>query len=251
MKNCTITLGANAMEITPEGSTQVELLQRDHINSVIPNNFLKKPNNADVYYASPSSSFSIGDTVTGADSGATGIIVAFIGTVGLQLSDVVGEFIPGENLLYNTVYTGVGTSAAPGTWLGVSGATTGSGTGISFDVTDTLGTYDSITIANPGIGYQVGDTVTILGTSLGGATPANDLVITIGGDTATSGKVVSQSFDNEWIYHHPTMTVITVVMENNDIFRIELQDVTNQATWNLGTEASLNAAVAAINAWLP
>jgi hypothetical protein len=37
----------------------------------------------------------------------------------------------------------------------------------------------SISIQNPGSGYAVGDTVKILGTSLGGTTPANDLNLTV------------------------------------------------------------------------
>jgi hypothetical protein len=37
----------------------------------------------------------------------------------------------------------------------------------------------SISIQNPGTGYAVGDTVKILGTSLGGTTPTNDLNLTV------------------------------------------------------------------------
>ena len=40
-------------------------------------------------------------------------------------------------------------------------------------------TTTSISIQNPGSGYAVGDTLKILGTSLGGATPANDLALTV------------------------------------------------------------------------
>jgi hypothetical protein len=40
-------------------------------------------------------------------------------------------------------------------------------------------TTTAVTIQNPGAGYAVGDTVKILGTSLGGTTPANDLSLTV------------------------------------------------------------------------
>ena len=61
------------------------------------------------------------------------------------------------------------------------------GTGETFDasavaanvtVVQNSGVY-TVTLNNPGAGYAVGDALTILGTSLGGATPANDLVITV------------------------------------------------------------------------
>ena len=53
-------------------------------------------------------------------------------------------------------------------------------------------------------------------------------------------------------YPYPTKTVL--VMESSDGTKklsIELQSVTNQPTWNLGTRAALNAAVAAIKALIP
>lgn len=52
------------------------------------------------------------------------------------------------------------------------------GTTAVIDVTRT-GTAYSITVVNPGIGYSNGETLTVAGTSLGGSSTANDLVITI------------------------------------------------------------------------
>ena len=51
-----------------------------------------------------------------------------------------------------------------------------------FDIaysTDSSQTYIIQAIENDGTGYEVGDKLTILGTALGGATPANDAVITV------------------------------------------------------------------------
>ena len=56
--------------------------------------------------------------------------------------------------------------------------------------------------------------------------------------------------DEYWKYPYPTMTSIEVNLSNGDHLNIELQDVANQPTWNTGSLAALNAAVAAINAWL-
>lgn len=56
--------------------------------------------------------------------------------------------------------------------------------------------------------------------------------------------------DEYWKYPYASMTVIEVNLSNGDMFRVELQNVSNQPTWNNGSLAALNAAVAAINAWL-
>lgn len=246
------TTGNDNLEITPEpiADHSKELITKHEIVGVFPT-YNVKPNNADVYYSSATTPPEIGMIVTGLTSGATGIVVGYIGTVGLKLSNVVGEFATGETLNFNIGYSGAGTSAGVGSWAGVSGATSGSGTGISFNVQTTAGVvYDVINIVNPGSGYLIGDTITILGTSLGGATPANDLVITITGDSATVDEVQPQSFDNEWIYPYPVMTIVSVVTSNNVRFDFELQDVTNQAGWSTGTKAGLDQCIADFNAWL-
>ena len=252
MHKVEIILGAAAMEITaiPTGSNATELLAKVNISAVFPVTRQVKPSNSNVFYSAPSSPFAIGDQITGATSGATGTITGFIGTTGLELSDVVGDFIPGENIIYNVTYPGVGTALAPGTWNGVTGATSGSGTGISFDVTDVTGVYDTITIVDPGVGYEIGDTITILGTDLGGATPANDLVITVTGDSAAVDSENKTSYDGEWIYPFPTMTVIQVQMNDGSRMNIELQNVDNHSDWNDGSLAALQKAIADINAWL-
>jgi hypothetical protein len=66
----------------------------------------------------------------------------------------------------------------------------------------TQGTYSleyDVQIANPGIGYSIGDVITILGRNLGGETPTHDLTITVtavnpqGGITAISWTGNSQN----------------------------------------------------------
>jgi hypothetical protein len=253
-KTVTIILGATAMEVTPDptGSNSTELIPMGEIVGVYPVKFNKKPSNADLFYSSISSPASIGDTVTGVTSGATGTIAGFIGTGGFELNDVVGQFEDGEDLTINGSFSKAGTSAGPGTWNGVSGTTSGSGTGATFDVTDATGVYDTVTVVTAGTGYQVGDTITILGTDLGGASPANDLVLTITGDTAVAeGDSQPRSYPGEWIYPYPTITIIEILATGDRKFNIELQDVSNKPTWNQGTLASLNQAIADINAWLP
>ena len=62
---------------------------------------------------------------------------------------------------------------------GLTGATNGSGTGATFEVsTDGLG-GGSLSIDSIGTDYAINDTITILGTDIGGITPDNDILITI------------------------------------------------------------------------
>ncbi len=66
------------------------------------------------------------------------------------------------------------------------------GNGITFNVVadHSSGTYTTVIQVSPGVAYSATETVTILGTSLGGATPANDLLITL--DTVdASGSVLT------------------------------------------------------------
>lgn len=77
-----------------------------------------------------------------------------------------------------------GTAVVPGTTTthsNVSGVNlTGTGVGATFDVVRTAGsnTY-SVIIANRGSGYAALNQIKILGTSVGGASPANDITLTV------------------------------------------------------------------------
>jgi len=78
---------------------------------------------------------------------------------------------------------------------------------------------------------------------------------TITGGTSTEtatidGDPIPMSFDGEWTYPYPTMTIISITMADQSKTELELQECTNQATWNLGTFAALQQAVSDINAWL-
>jgi hypothetical protein len=82
------------------------------------------------------------------------------------------------------------------TYQDKTGTTSGAGTGAKFDVTKTDGVYSVIldaAVASAGTGYVAGDTITLLGTGLGG-TVANNLILTVatvgaGGKIATFGAV--------------------------------------------------------------
>lgn len=62
---------------------------------------------------------------------------------------------------------------------GISGTNiSGTGTSATFNVTTNKTNY-TVTVVNPGTGYGIGNEIRILGTALGGTSPANDLIITV------------------------------------------------------------------------
>jgi len=71
-------------------------------------------------------------------------------------------------------------SAVPYSYFnGLTGTTSGSGSGASFSAYWCGTTTNSVIIDTNGVDYVVGDTITILGTELSGSTPANDITITV------------------------------------------------------------------------
>jgi hypothetical protein len=90
----------------------------------------------------------------------------------------VADVQSGAGTLLDFDYVGTG----PGIYTffsGLTGTTSGLGSGASFDVYICGTTYNSVTINTIGVDYLVGDTITILGTELSGSTPTNDLTITV------------------------------------------------------------------------
>lgn len=88
-------------------------------------------------------------------------------------------------------------TAVNATYQDKTGTSSGAGTGAKFDVTKTNGVYTvalDAASASAGSGYAAGDTITILGSALGGVNTTNDLILTVatvgaGGKVATFGSV--------------------------------------------------------------
>ena len=94
----------------------------------------------------------------------------------------------------------------PGTTL------TGTGTGARFNILRYANGYTGgITPNVRGSGYAVGDTINILGTALGGNTPANDAVVTVT-ETNLNGRIleltVAGTAANTWTYNDGRRTVV-------------------------------------------
>lgn len=89
------------------------------------------------------------------------------------------------------VWSGAETAYSPLTPVVVSSA----GTGARFTVS-VQGTQYLVTVAARGVGYAIGDTLKILGTSVGGATTANDISITVLAVNAAGGVAFIRATGN-------------------------------------------------------
>jgi hypothetical protein len=76
-------------------------------------------------------------------------------------------------------YVANGTGATFGTYFGLNGITNGQGQGASFDVDVVLGAVTNVALNSSGNSYSVNDTITILGSQIGGDDGVDDITITV------------------------------------------------------------------------
>ena len=105
--------------------------------------------------------------------GETYTITDYIGDD--DFSNIADVQSGGPLINFNYVWTNPGYAY----FNGVTGTTSGSGSGATFNGYWCGTTVNSVTINSDGDGYVVGDTITILGTDVSGSTPANDITITV------------------------------------------------------------------------
>lgn len=99
-------------------------------------------------------------------------INSFSGSVGTNFFKVYNESANGVAVLTFTPYDDTYT------YTGLTGTASGSGANAVFTVNVAYAGYTA-TVTTPGDGYVGTETVTILGTDVGGATTANDVTITV------------------------------------------------------------------------
>jgi len=128
--------------------------------------------------------------------------------------------------ILNIDYVGTATNGS-GVFNGLTGTTSGLGSGASFDVYICGTTYNSITVVTSGVDYVVGDTITILGTELSGSTPTNDITITVTGfNPNQTGCVFIATGETPTNWSNGSTLVssgnlVVTVLENNLGFDIE------------------------------
>jgi hypothetical protein len=118
----------------------------------------------------------------------------FAGDVG-TLTAISTASISGTAQAAAATYTGVAITAVTGTGLGA--IATVAKTGALTTYTGGVGGNTTVTITTGGSGYQSGNQVKILGTLLGGTTPANDLTFTVSGESTSYTFTMSESLKGE------------------------------------------------------
>jgi len=135
-----------------------------------------------------------GDWLTGTTY-QIGSVVRLNGYTYLAKADNTSQQPPNSTYWFQ-LNSGLKWSNIQQTYTGVSGTNvSGTGTGATFNVVRNATVY-SVTVNAGGSGYATGNQIKILGTSLGGLTPVNDLLMTI---TAPSGAVTAISSVNNSI----------------------------------------------------
>jgi len=125
------------------------------------------------------------DTVTGTADG-TGAIVTVDNIVGIAVAQA-GVLIGVSIISGNSV-------AGERTYVALTqDSTTGLGSLATFDVITNAGAY-GVTVVDAGTGYEFGEQLTILGSTLGGVDVTNDLTITITSASIGPGSIVTFDF---------------------------------------------------------
>ena len=96
--------------------------------------------------------------------------------------------LSGTSVTGAATYTGVTVNAVTGSGAGAIATVTKTGAGTSYTSTNT-----TVTITTGGLGYQTGNTLRILGTALGGTSPANDLTFIVSGESTTYNFSIAES----------------------------------------------------------
>ena len=197
----TVNLGLKNANIKSDGTSATDLLikNKDDFETRISNDY--------EWAARTAGSFNNGITVSVVDHGADQRVrISRPGEI-KTVSNTAGTTLAGEA---SKTYTGV-TSA------------TGQGNGAVLTITrDANGDIDSVTVTNGGTGYNVGNALDIPGTSIGGATPADDIVVTVdtvGVATPASGAYV------QW-------TDSAGAVQKGNVFRVTNTDWMEVTLWD-------------------
>ena len=142
------------------------------------------------------------------------------GGAGYQVGDVLsvpGSLIGGGGNIQTI--TGAGTIVgAAATYTGLTGTTSGSGVGAEFTIErNGAGSIVLFEVETPGVRYQVGNTITILGSLVGGVNVTDNITLTVTGIDDNDGISIN----------------VTQIAEPTDLSVASISDWYNQQTLNL------------------
>jgi len=150
------------------------------------------------------------------------------GLVGSQLGSTGGMSKSGTkaSLGATTTYTGISPTTITGGGSGgvINVTLVASGGGGTYTNTNT-----SIIVTTTGTGYAIGDTIKVLGTSIGASTPANDLTLTL---TA----ITSELQGGERLFAIPVTTTNSGILDLTTIKQIGTSGIPGQGTFPNGPE---------------
>jgi len=108
------------------------------------------------------------------------------------------------------------------TFTGVTGTPSGAGANATFNVTVANTTGYTVAINNAGSGYANAETITILGTSLGGATTANDLTLTltVGTVSNVAGVITSVAAAGTRAWPQSTVGSVTLLPRTESFINV-------------------------------
>jgi hypothetical protein len=117
-------------------------------------------------------------------------------------------------------YTATGTGATDSIYTNLTGTTNGHGVSATFDVEVSSGAVIGVSASTPTTGYryQIGDTITILGTDIGGTTPEDNIVITVIGTTL--GSLFYQHFTKQ-IFERRLGDKRVSFYDENDVLNVD------------------------------
>lgn len=184
-------------------------------------------NNAGGGYQPSFTQFAVAPNFTGTSTG--GVQAAPLNTSGGFDRSGTKVLFSGARTYSNIAPTVVSSS---GTGANISVSLTATGTKYSTTTT-------SISIQNPGSGYAVGDTLKVLGNALGGATPLNDLALTVlsvaadvtGGERLFAVPITSGTLDLSKIKQIGTSAIpgIGTYPNGPEVLAVSIQALTTQA----------------------
>ena len=123
-----------------------------------------------------------------------GDVVRLGGNTFVALADNIGSDDIASDADWSLLNSGINWTVSTETFLQVTSTNNAgvSGSGVRFDVTKSNTIY-TVTVSTgfAGTGYSVNDVVVISGADVGGTTPANDITVTVTGETAGAVDTVS------------------------------------------------------------
>ena len=140
-----------------------------------------------------------GDWAT-STSYAVGHVVRYGGYTYVAIADNTSSSgnAPGNATYWSKLNSGLRWNPTAQTFTGLTGTNViGSGSGATFNVT-TSGTSYTVTTNATGSGYANNNTIKLLGTQVGGITPANDIIITVQASAGAISSIAYTGFAATW-----------------------------------------------------